>query len=317
LVVMMQRFCAGGRMLHQSQNLMATSQFLVPTQQRYFGANEKALKIRMKSVNSIKKITKAMKMVATAKMKGDLVRLAAGKNFGVGAIDTMFAADAEARGKTTTAGDGSELLVPITSDKGMCGSINSGIIRDVRDYIADKDRSKLTIFSIGDKGTVGLQRRMGDMLKVSVSEIHTPYNYPTAMALAENIIQMSETTQSDKITVVYNEFVSAISTNILHLELMSRKRFIEKVASMYIYKKSLPDRNTAAPALYDLYVTSNLWVALLNNAASEQSARMTAMENASKNAGEILDRLTLEYNKARQARITMELIEIISGAAAL
>lgn len=313
----MQRFCAGGRMLHQTKNLMATSQFLVPTQQRNFGANEKALKIRMKSVNSIKKITKAMKMVATAKMKGDLTRLAAGKNFGVGALDTMFAADAEARGKQATVGDGSQLLVPITSDKGMCGAINSGVIRNIRDYLADKDRSKINIFSIGDKGTVGMQRRMGDMLRVSISEIQTPYNYPTAMALAENIIQASEQYNSDKITIVYNEFVSAISTNILHLELMTRKNFIETMAGMYIYKKSIPDKNVTAPALYDLYVTSNLWVALLNNAASEQSARMNAMENASKNAGEILDALTLQYNKARQARITMELVEIISGASAL
>jgi len=98
---------------------------------------------------------------------------------------------------------------------------------------------------------------------------------------------------------------------------MNRKRFIESIGGMYLYKVALPDKNTAAPALYDLYITSNLWVAMLQNAASEQSARMTAMENASKNAGEILERLTLQYNKARQARITMELVEIISGASAL
>ena len=84
-----------------------------------------------------------------------------------------------------------------------------------------------------------------------------------------------------------------------------------------LYNQTLPDKNTSNIALYDLYLTANLWVAFLNNAASEQSARMNAMENASKNAGEILDKLTLQYNKARQARITMELVEIISGASAL
>ena len=314
---MMQRFCAGGRMLQQNQNMLAATQLLVPTQQMYFGANEKALKIRMKSVNSIRKITKAMKMVATAKMKGDLTRLAAGKNFGIGAIETMFASDEEARGKQPAAVGASELIVPITSDKGMCGSTNSGIVRDLRDYIGERDRSKLNIFCIGDKGTVGLTRRYGDILKVGVSEIQTPYNYPTAMGLADNIVSFSEEVGSEKIVVMYNEYVSAIKTNIRHLELMSRQRFIETVAGMYVYKVALPDKNTAGPALYDLYVTSNLWVALLNNAASEQSARMNAMENASKNAGEILDGLTLQYNKARQARITMELVEIISGASAL
>ena len=84
-----------------------------------------------------------------------------------------------------------------------------------------------------------------------------------------------------------------------------------------LYNQTLPDKNTSNPALYELYLTSNIWVALLNNAASEQSARMNAMNNASSNAKDILDGLTLEYNKARQARITMELVEIISGASAL
>ena len=84
-----------------------------------------------------------------------------------------------------------------------------------------------------------------------------------------------------------------------------------------LYNQKNPDKNTSNPALYELYLTSNLWIALLNNAASEQSARMNAMENASKNAKEIVEKLNLEYNKARQARITMELVEIISGASAL
>jgi F-type H+-transporting ATPase subunit gamma len=84
-----------------------------------------------------------------------------------------------------------------------------------------------------------------------------------------------------------------------------------------LYQMKLPDRNTANPALYELYVTSNVWVALLNNSASEQSARMNAMENASKNAKEILDVLKTKYNKARQTRITIELVEIISGASAV
>ena len=114
--------------------------------------------------------------------------------------------------------------------------------------------------------------------------------------------------------MVYNEFVSAISTNIRYLELMTRAGFIGSFDNLYAYELS---KGPSAPALYDLYVSSNLWVALLNNAASEQSARMNAMENASKNAGEMKDALTLQYNYARQARITTELCEIISGASAM
>lgn len=101
------------------------------------------------------------------------------------------------------------------------------------------------------------------------------------------------------------------------MELMPKKRFLESMAFSKLYNQTLPDKNTSNLALYELYLTSNLWVAFLNNAASEQSARMNAMQNASKNAKEIYDKLTLIYNKARQARITMELVEIISGASAL
>jgi F-type H+-transporting ATPase subunit gamma len=101
------------------------------------------------------------------------------------------------------------------------------------------------------------------------------------------------------------------------MELIPKKRFLETMKYGHLYEQKRPDKTTSNPALYDLYLTSNLWVAFLNNAASEQSARMNAMENASKNAGEIVDKLTLLYNNARQARITMELVEIISGASAL
>jgi len=211
--------------------------------------------------------------------------------------------------------DAEELLVCLTSDKGMCGSINSGIIRNVRDYVLEHGRAKKTIFSIGDKGTVGMQRPFKDLLKVGISEISTPYNYPTVMAVTEHIIQAGD--NADKIIVFYNEYVSAIATIIRHLELLPRQRFLDTLKFGKLYEMTSPDKNTGNPALYELYVTSNLWVAFLNNAAAEQSARMNAMENASKNAGEIVDKLTLQYNKARQARITMELVEIISGASAL
>ena len=207
------------------------------------------------------------------------------------------------------------VLVPITSDKGLCGAVNSSIVREVKRMVQGVNRSKYSIFSIGEKGSGGMVRPFPDMLKFSITHIGTPYNYPTVMALAVNIAQMSQ--DADKITVIYNEFKSAISYVIRHMELMPRKRFLESMQFAKLYNQTLPDKNTSNPALYELYLTSNIWVALLNNAASEQSARMNAMENASKNAGEILDKLRLQYNRARQARITTELVEIISGASAL
>jgi len=121
----------------------------------------------------------------------------------------------------------------------------------------------------------------------------------------------------DKVIIYYNQFLSAIASEIRVMELMPKKKFVELMKFGHLYDQRLPDKTTSNPALYELYLTSNLWVAMLNNAASEQSARMNAMENASKNAKEIVQALSLKYNKARQAKITMELCEIISGASAL
>lgn len=101
------------------------------------------------------------------------------------------------------------------------------------------------------------------------------------------------------------------------MELMPRQRFLDTMKFGKLYNQKLPDKNTSNPALYELYITSNLWVAFLNSAAAEQSSRMNAMENASKNAKEILEKLKIKYNRARQTRITIELVEIISGAMAL
>ena len=98
---------------------------------------------------------------------------------------------------------------------------------------------------------------------------------------------------------------------------MPRERFLATMAYGKLYNQEIPDKNTSNPALYELYVTSNFWLAFFNNAASEQSARMTATENATKNAVELIDKLRIQYNRARQARITTELVEIISGASAL
>ena len=119
-----------------SRNMLATSQLIIPTQQRFFAASEKTLKQRMKTVNNIRKITKAMKMVATSKMKADLKRLLDGKNYGVSSVDMMFASDKYMTDRgPQVPNDPEELIVTLTSDKGMCGSINSGIIRNVRDYV--------------------------------------------------------------------------------------------------------------------------------------------------------------------------------------
>lgn len=290
---------------------------LYNTTKKFFGKNEKAIKMRIKSVSSIEKITKAMKMVSASKMRHDLVRLEGGKNFAYDSIEKMFKSDTwltkKMQGIST---NGKVCIVPITSDRGLCGAINSGIIREVKYKINHaQNRNQYTIVTIGEKGTSALIRQFPDLLKMSISEVNTPLNYSTVSAIATRI--SSHASNCDKIVIHYNEFKSAIKTIVRELELFSREKFLEITKNLKLYNQEYPDKWTANPALYELYISSNLYHAYLNNIASEQSSRMTAMENASKNAKELVEKLKLEYNKARQARITMELVEIISGAAAV
>ncbi len=283
-----------------------------------FAVNEKAIKMRIKSVSSIEKITKAMKMVAASKMKSDLQRLEHGKNFAHGSIEKVFKSDLIMQRKTQglVVGGGKTLIVPITSDRGLCGGINSGLIREIKYKITHSpNKNNYSIATVGEKGTAALTRAFPELFLFSMSEVSLPLNYPTVSALAAQLTHASN--GYDKITIYYNEFRSAVNTVIKELELHPREKFLEFMKNMKLYKSMNPDKNTMVPALYDLYITANLYQAMLNNMASEQSARMAAMENASKNAKELVEKLKLAYNKARQARITMELVEIISGASAV
>jgi F-type H+-transporting ATPase subunit gamma len=208
------------------------------------------------------------------------------------------------------------LLVPITSDRGLCGGINTGLIREIKARLKKApNRNDYGIMAIGEKGTAALLRPFPDLVRCSISDITLPVNYPTISSMAQQVALVAE--NFDNISLYYNEFKSAIRTIVRELNLFPRHKFDEYMKFMKLYRQSRPDKYTSTPALYDLYLASNMYQAFLNNAASEQSARMAAMENASKNAREIVIKLNLEYNKARQARITMELVEIISGASAV
>lgn len=289
-------------------------------QKKTFAANEKALKARIKSVSSIAKITKAMKMVSSSKMRLDLQRLENGRNFGHETIDKMLKSDSYMQKKidSTSQNLNKTLYVPFTSDKGLCGGINSSIVREIRSIfksIGSQNVSNNGLYIIGDKGISGLSRAFGNNILRGVHDIQTPINFTTASSIAHDIITKSE--GYDNIVLVYNSYKSAISSVITKTELITRDRFVSYLMYGKAYFMKNPDKKSCSPALHDLYIASNFYHAILNNLASEQSARMSAMENASKNAKEIVEKLLLEYNKARQARITMELVEIISGASAV
>jgi len=290
---------------------------LIQVSKKNFGANEKALKMRIKSVGSIAKITKAMKMVSSSKMRAELERLRRGKSFGHEAFEKIFVSDLYMQRKNQQITEGNKVLyVPFTSDKGLCGGINSGIVREIKATIGhSQNKEQAGIYVVGDKGSTALRRPFPSNLKKGVHEILTPINYTTVSSIANDISIMAD--DYDKIVLVYNRYISAITSIITKTELMPRKKFLDLYFYNKLYNQNNPVRETSNPALYDLYLASNLYQAQLHNLASEQSARMNAMENASKNANEIKEKLILEYNKARQARITMELVEIISGASAV
>jgi F-type H+-transporting ATPase subunit gamma len=300
-------------MFNKSTVSLTTS--IVKTQHKNFGANIKSLKARIKSVSSIAKITKAMKLVSSSKMRMDLQRLEQGKFYGHETINKIFKSDIYMQRRMQNIQVRKTLYVPFTSDRGLCGGINSATVREIKNIIKNEGPENSGLYVIGDKGITGLTRAYGSLITRGVHELNVPINYTTASSVANDIIHKSE--GYDKIMLVYNCYKSAISSIITKTELYSRDKFLDYFGVGKAYFMKNPDKLTCNPALYDLYISSNFYFALLHNLASEQSARMSAMENASKNAKEIVEKLLLEYNKARQAKITMELCEIISGASAV
>jgi len=258
-----------------------------------------------------------MKMVAASKMKADLTRLDAGRDFGVKTVATLFANESYLQKKKADAPTIKKtLVVPVTSDRGLCGGVNSGIVREVKS-IVNQNRSAYKIFVIGEKGAAALARPFPENLHSSISECLYPINFTITSSLAHQMCLIADEENCDNMVVVYNEFKSAISSIIKRLEFLNRKAFINQFKHVVRHDTEEPDKDFAKHYYYDLYIAGQFYHALLQNAASEQSARMNAMENASKNAKEMLQKLSLNYNKARQAKITMELCEIISGANAL
>lgn len=142
-----------------------------------FAESEKDIKMRMKSVSSTIKITKAMKMVATAKMKAEVDRMENGKNFGVHFVSTMFKNDDYMNKRMGDFEPKRTLLVPVTSDRGLCGAVNAAIVRETRDFLNQSDKSKFSLLIFGDKGTSGLSRNFSEQIVGSINQLATPMNF--------------------------------------------------------------------------------------------------------------------------------------------
>jgi len=271
------------------------------------------VKLRMRSVGNIGKITKAMKMVAASRLRGAQEKMTTSRG-----ISSPFAS---LLGDFPSAQSDSTTVVPITSDKGLCGSINSQIVKftHVLGHVTEESGSKLNYMIIGEKGRAQLTR--GKEAPLITNVVQDAFKATPTFAVASQMADLVLATGSGKSQILFNQFRSAISFKPTIATLLTPET-LEKTAGengLQIDQYEL-EEGIKSEFLQDLFEFQSACVvynAMLENSTSELGSRMQSMENSSKNAKEMLSKLTLKYNRTRQAAITTELIEIISGASAL
>ncbi|CAI4229467.1 unnamed protein product [Auanema sp. JU1783] len=277
-------------------------------QERGF-ATLKDISIRLKSVKNIQKITKSMKMVAAAKYARAERDLKGARAYGVGAKAFFDNINPAVEGETKDEKQ-KQLLVLITSDRGLCGGVHSAIVKEAKSIISQNEGKDIKVACIGDKSRAGLQRIYADKFLLTGNEIgRQPPSFADASIAAKAILDSGF--EFEEGHIIFNRFKSVVSYEtskipILPLEAIKAKEALNTYDSV----------DDDVLQCYNEYALAQLiYYAMKEAAASEQSSRMTAMDGASKNAGEMIDKLTLAFNRTRQAVITRELIEIISGAA--
>ncbi|RZF37307.1 hypothetical protein LSTR_LSTR005639 [Laodelphax striatellus] len=268
-------------------------------------ATLKAISMRLKSVKNIQKITQSMKMVSAAKYSRAERDLRKARGFGEGAKSFYERAEVSAPEK----GESNKLIVAITSDRGLCGAVHTSVAKFIRAELGT-DATNTQVVCVGDKSRNILQRMYGKNIAVVANEVgRKPPTFLDASKVA------LETAKQDFSVgkIVYNKFKSVVSYKTTELPLFSAAA-VESAPKLNVYD-SLDSE--VIKSYMEFSLASLLFYTMKESACSEQSSRMTAMDNASKNAGEMIDKLTLTFNRTRQAVITRELIEIISGSAAL
>jgi F-type H+-transporting ATPase subunit gamma len=278
-------------------------------------ATEKLILMRIGATSNIAKITKSMKMVSAAKMRGAENRMNAGRPFtnwldNLNGKNRVLDTDGLVPAEEL---EGDNAFVVVSSDRGLCGGINSGIAKAVRKQLATGAAPSAELVVIGDKGRAQLRRDFGPQIRASVTETFAnPPNFTVASAVAEAIVATAKS-DNEHVHVVYNKFVSAIA----YLPSIRSLSIAVDSEALAGYELEPDNREEVLADLKEFEIASAVWHGMLENSTSEESSRMSAMENATTNAQELISSLTLVYNKARQSRITTELIEIISGAASL
>ena len=289
--------------------------------------NLKDLKNRIESVKNTRKITKAMQMVAAAKLRRAQDAAEASRPYSE-RFNAVLASLAASVGNSENApillrGTGKQavhLLIVMTAERGLCGGFNSNIAKLARSHAArlKEDGNQVKILTVGKKGRDALKRDLGDYFveHVDLSEFKS-IKYVNAQAIAKAVLARFDNNEFDIATIFYSKFVNVVSqipTAQQIIPAIFEDQSLASDAAVYDYE---PDEETILADLLPRGVATQIFAALLENGASEQGARMSAMDNATRNAGDMIEKLTIEFNRSRQAVITNELIEIISGAEAL
>jgi F-type H+-transporting ATPase subunit gamma len=293
-------------------------------------ANLKDLKTRIKSVKSTQKITSAMKLVAAAKLRRAQENAEQSRPYSsrMSAMIASLAAKADpTSGPTLLVGTGrsaNHLLVVVSADRGLCGGFNGGVIRSTRREILklQEEGKTVRLLMVGRKATDALKREFGDLFVETLEGVQgTNVQFSDADRISQRIQGMVADGEVDTCSIVFNKFVSAITLEVTFRSLLpveidkdDDSSSEEGPAAPNEYE---PDEASVLNDLLPRALTTQIFAAILESSASELAARMTAMDNATRNAGELIDNLTIVYNRTRQAAITTELIEIISGAEAL
>ena len=285
------------------------------------------LKKRISSVKSTQKITKAMKMVAAAKLRRAQESAEQGRPFSEKMNNIILNLSNSISDKNNaskflvgTGKDNTHLCVVITADRGLCGGFNTNICKKAKSYFDKilKEGKTLKIFTVGSKGNDQLKRIYGKYIinKINFKGIKK-ITYKEAEDVGQIIIKLFNESQFDVCKIFYNKFKNVISQIPQEQQIIPIKSEEENVKKSDNFYEFEPEENEILNNLLPRNISTQIYKAFLENAASEQGSRMTAMDNATRNAGELVEKLTITYNRSRQAAITKELIEIISGAESL
>jgi F-type H+-transporting ATPase subunit gamma len=289
----------------------------------------KDIKTQINSVGSTKKITSAMKMVAASKLRRSQEKAEAARPYS-SRLEEMLSslASSAASGEgiikllTGTGNDQNYIVVPVSADRGLCGGFNSSINRETFKLVKSLEGNgkKVQLMPVGKKSRDFFNRVMKDQIIESFVDLNvSSTGYESALNISNKLQELYFDSKFDKCILVFNKFKSAISQEVTQQQLIpldvsnSEKEEEKENSSIAIYDYE-PDEETILKDLLPKNVSIQIFKVLLESDAGEQGARMAAMDNATRNAGEMIDSLTLKYNRTRQAFITKELIEIISGA---